>query len=341
MLNHGGRLNQAAKKFNIPVENWIDLSTGINPYHWPLPQIPDDCFTRLPEDDDGLIKAAQQYYQTGHLLAVAGSQAVIQLLPHLREKSKVAVPAVGYAEHAYQWKKAGHDVVFYQASDLEKIINTVDVLIIINPNNPGGELYQRQHLIEWHQQLQTRQGWLIVDEAFIDAEVTAVSVVDLAHTPGLIVLRSVGKFFGLAGIRSGFVFAEQALLDNIKESLGPWSLSAVSRYITKLALSDRAWQQQMTVILQQSSQKLDQLIVRYSGQKPAGTHLFKTLMHTQAEQLAQLFAEKAVLVRLLDNRQGIRLGLPKETQWQQLELVFSQVFRNINSTQQKETRRTA
>lgn len=341
MLNHGGRLNKAAKEFNIPVETWIDLSTGINPNHWPVPAIPSDCFTRLPEDDDGLIEAAQQYYQADNLLPVAGSQAAIQLLPRLREKSKVAVPEVGYAEHAYQWKKTGHDVVFYNAINIETLINDVDVLIVINPNNPTGECYSREQLLHWHQVLQARQGWLIVDEAFIDGTMVATSMVDLSGQSGFIVLRSVGKFFGLAGVRSGFVFAEQALLEAMNETLGPWSLSGVSRYIVKQALSDLVWQQYTITTLQQSAQKLDRLIANHSGIEPVGTNLFKTIMHPHAEQLFEMFASKGVLVRLLDNCKGIRLGLPKDNQWQQLELIFSQVFRGINLKQQKELRKIA
>jgi len=340
LLEHGGRLNKAAQEYNIPVEDWIDLSSGINPSHWPVPSIPSDCFTRLPETDDGLIEAAEQYYQTDNLLPVAGSQAVIQILPQLRYKSKVAVPETGYAEHAYQWQTAGHEIIFYKTNDIDKIISDIDVLIIINPNNPTGETYTQEQLLKWHNILKTHHGWLIVDEAFIDCDTTD-SLVKVSQQPGLIVLRSIGKFFGLAGIRSGFVFSDKNFLDKLNEKLGQWTLTGVSRYITKCALMDSNWQRQTVTQLKQSSDKIHNLIFSHSGCYPTGCYLFKTIKHQQAEELYKLFAENGILVRLLDNKQGIRFGLPKHDQWQIVSNIFEKVFNELQHMKPAQDRKTA
>ncbi|MDX1812446.1 MAG: threonine-phosphate decarboxylase, partial [Gammaproteobacteria bacterium] len=101
--NHGGRLNAAMQQYQIPHNDWLDLSTGINPNGWPVPVIPENIFNRLPEDDDGLLDAAHKYYGVKNILPIAGSQAAIQLLPQLRAQSKVGVIAPGYQEHAYCW----------------------------------------------------------------------------------------------------------------------------------------------------------------------------------------------------------------------------------------------
>lgn len=329
MLNHGGCLNVAAKQFGIPIKNWIDLSTGINPNHWPIPTIPDKYFTRLPEDDDGLVEAAQKYYQADNLLPVAGSQSVIQLLPLLREKSKVAVPIIGYAEHGYQWQAAGHEVIFYKASDLDNIVNDVDVLIVINPNNPTGEIYTKKQLLAWHKILQSKQGWLIVDEAFTDTEEIS-SIVNMTHQSGLIVLRSVGKFFGLAGVRSGFVFAKKSFLEEINEKLGPWTLTGVSRYVTKMALLDSEWILNSKQALSQASDLMHNIILECSGIKPTGTKLFKTIIHVQAECIFELFAMQGIFVRLLDNKKGLRFGLPRDGDWEKVQQVFEFVFSQVN-----------
>lgn len=329
MLNHGGCLNKAAKQFSIPIEDWIDLSTGLNPNHWPIPNIPDNCFTRLPEDDDGLVEAAKKYYQVENLLPVAGSQSVIQLLPLLRTKSKVAVPSIGYAEHAYQWQMAGHEVVSYTTLNIDNIINDVDVVIVINPNNPTGEAYTQKQLMIWHKKIKSKQGWLIVDEAFIDAEEIS-SLVNVTHQSGLIVMRSIGKFFGLAGIRSGFVFAEQNLLEKINEKLGPWALTGVSRYITTKALSDNDWILKSKQTLKRSSESMNNLIYEYAGIDSSGTYLFKTIIHEKSERIAELFAMNGILVRLLDNKKGLRFGLPSNENWKKVERVFKFVFNEIN-----------
>lgn len=340
MLNHGGRLNRAVKKFNIPIENWIDLSTGINPNHWPIPNIPDKCFTRLPEDDDGLVEAARKYYQADNLLPVAGSQSVIQLLPLLREKSKVAVPDIGYAEHAHQWQTAGHEIIFYKTSNLDNIVNDVDVLIIINPNNPTGEIVTQKQLLAWHKILQSKQGWLIVDEAFADAE-EIPSIVNMSHQSGLIVLRSIGKFFGMAGVRSGFVFAEKNLLKEINEKLGPWVLTGVSRYVTTMALLDNEWILNSKQALNQTSDSMHDLILGCSGVTPSGTKLFKTIVHVQAEEIFELFAMQGVLVRLLDNKKGIRFGMPGDGDWEKVQQVFEYVFNQVSKHDKSGIRKIA
>src|SRR5690606_1500921 len=152
--------------------------------------------------------AAASYYQTSQLIALPGSQAAIQLLPALRHQSCVGIIDPGYAEHAHCWQQAGHDVVRLSKAQINEELHAIDVLLIINPNNPTGETFTQQELLHWHQQLQQRGGWLIVDEAFIAATPEASL---LAHSPlpGLIILRSLGKFFGLAGLRVGFVSATQ------------------------------------------------------------------------------------------------------------------------------------
>ncbi|NOQ13453.1 MAG: threonine-phosphate decarboxylase, partial [Methyloprofundus sp.] len=108
MLKHGGRLLEAAQQYQIPISEWLDLSTGINPNGYPIPDIPHSIWQRLPEEQDGLISAAEQYYQCQSILAVAGSQAALQSLPLLRSVGITGIVMPSYAEHAYAWKKAGH-----------------------------------------------------------------------------------------------------------------------------------------------------------------------------------------------------------------------------------------
>ncbi len=241
MLEHGGHLIDAATKYNIPVAQWLDLSTGINPNGWPIPDIPAQCWQRLPETSDALIPTARDYYQCQSILAVAGSQAAIQILPSLRGPSRVGVLVPAYAEHGYSWKKAGHQLIELAADTIDNQIDQLDVLIIINPNNPTAQQFSQQQLLSWHKKLAKRHGWLIVDEAFIDTDPNhSLS----RHTlKGLIILRSIGKFFGLAGIRSGFVITDESLLTALNEKPGPWTISHPSRFITSQALQDRHWQQ--------------------------------------------------------------------------------------------------
>ncbi|VAW66268.1 L-threonine 3-O-phosphate decarboxylase [hydrothermal vent metagenome] len=329
MLHHGGRLINAAKQYNIQPELWLDLSTGINPHGWPLVPVPDSVFNRLPEDDDGLHPIAQKYYRAQSLLAIPGSQSVIQLLPKLKPKCKVAVPVLGYAEHQHAWQQAGHQVNALNEKQIDEKLEQYNVLVIINPNNPTGDYYSQQQLLEWHKRLQKNNGWLIIDEAFVDSR-PEYSMAEFAQLPGLIVLRSIGKFFGLAGLRSGFVIAEAHLLEKIHHVLGPWTVSGPSRYLTMKALQDESWHQFNILRLKERGEKLRQLLLQYqlSGDEQAtvkGTDLFQTLFCNDAQELHRELAKNAVFTRLLDNKQGLRFGLPESSQWLSLEQVFKKI----------------
>ena len=296
MLDHGGRLRQAASKYGIPLSDWLDLSTGINPNGWPVSAIPAECWQRLPEDDDDLLPVARRYYQNPSLLAVAGSQAAIQTLPLMRPASRVGVLHPAYAEHAGGWQKAGHQLITVDADAIDSQLDSLDVLIIINPNNPTGKLWSREQLLRWHENLAARGGWLLVDEAFIDS-MAGHSLSPLLVRPGLIVLRSIGKFFGLAGIRCGFVIAEQALLDRLAEQLGPWTISHPGRYAAAQALADSAWQQATASALNRQGLRLRQLLTESGWMPDGGCDLFQWLKSDKAERLHDLLARQGILTR--------------------------------------------
>jgi cobalamin biosynthetic protein CobC len=326
LLEHGGHLVDAAQKYNIPLDSWIDLSTGINPNGWPIPKIPADCWQRLPESSDGLVSAARHYYQCHSILPVAGSQAAIQALPLLRKKSRVGVLTPAYAEHGYSWGNAGHDVIELTVDTIETQLPKLDVLILINPNNPTGQRFSREQLLRWHNLLTQHNGWLIIDEAFID---TAPEYSLSSHpvSNGLIILRSVGKFFGLAGIRCGFVIASDILLHSLNEKLGPWTISHPSRYIASAALLDTNWQQQTQAVLIKRACRLALLLTRHGLKPDSQTDLFHWVKTPSAKQIHQHLARHGILTRLFSQPLSLRFGLPKN---QQQELYLEEILLKIS-----------
>ncbi|WP_305910068.1 threonine-phosphate decarboxylase CobD [Methylomarinum sp. Ch1-1] len=323
MLEHGGHLRAAANQYDIPLTEWTDLSTGINPDGWPIPPIPVECWQRLPETDDGLVSAAQDYYQASSILPVAGSQAAIQTLPHLRPCCRVGVLHPAYAEHAESWRKNGHHIVVIDPKRIEASLAELDVLILINPNNPTGQAYSRTQLLHWHQSLQRRGGWLIVDEAFIDCQPQNSLALEPAQ-PGLIVLRSIGKFFGLAGIRCGFVIGAADLLQQLNEKFGPWPISHPTRYIAIAALQDKRWQQQTREKLPLQAERLHRLLSKYGLPPEGGCELFQWLKTEQASDIHHRLAKQGILTRLFEQPSSIRFGLPAhQRQWLALEMALA------------------
>ncbi|PAU82339.1 threonine-phosphate decarboxylase [Halovibrio salipaludis] len=322
VATHGGRLNQAARDWGIPLEQWLDLSTGINPRPWPVPELPVEVWQRLPEDDDGLPALARRWAgapASAGCLPVAGTQAAIQALPRLRRPGRIGVPEPAYVEHAEGWRAAGHEVVPFSAFPSDEALAGLDALVWINPNNPTGETVTANRLLASHKRLVAHGGWLVVDEAFIDAE-PAQTLVPETGREGLVVYRSLGKFFGLAGLRAGLVFGPGALCDQLGDMLGPWSVSHPARYLMQRALADTGWQKAAAERLRADSDRLAGML-RAAGLAPqGGTPLFMYCPHDNARRVADALAEQAVLVRVFESPPALRFGLPgPEAEWQHLE----------------------
>lgn len=329
MLEHGGNLQQAATQYGIPLADWLDVSTGINPQNYPIPALPTALFQRLPSVDDGLHAAAQTYYGAQHLLACAGSQAALQALPVLRSACRVAMPRNMYQEHAYAWQRAGHHVQFFDRYPDEETLNNTDVLLVCNPNNPTGQIYPVDQLLSWHAQLASRGGWLVVDEAFMDTT-PQHSLASQTGQPGLWVLRSLGKFFGLAGLRVGFLLGEPEALAQVAGRLGPWTVAGPSRFIAQMALEDIDWHHQTRHVLPVQSAALSELLLQQGLRPTGGTDLFQYVQHPASRQLHHALAKEGIWVRYFDSPQALRFGLPPVADWSRLEQALIHTVARIN-----------
>jgi cobalamin biosynthetic protein CobC len=320
MLEHGGGLCKAAAHYNIPLGNWLDLSTGINPEGWPVPELPPEVWQRLPEVNDGLEAAAAAYYGNANLLPVAGSQAAIHWLPALLPRAVVACISPIYSEHPQAWQRAGHKMRFLQNAMLPRALATATPYVLLcNPNNPTADRHPHDVVADAARQLKKRGGWLIVDEAFMDPT-PEDSLTPLAGTddaPNLIVLRSLGKFFGLAGARVGFVIAAPDILARMGEAMGPWTVSGPAREVARLALQDTAWQVAVRTRLHAAGARLHQLLTPLGEVK--STALFATLSASRSGELHEALARQGILTRHFDQQPLLRFGLPgNEAAWQRL-----------------------
>ncbi len=317
MLEHGGCLRLAAAVYGIPLADWLDLSTGINPHRWPVPAVPAEAWHRLPEDDDGLESAAAVYYGNTDLLPVAGSQAAIQLLPKLFSPARLACVSPLYAEHAHAWRGSGHAIESLPGT-LEGAGRASHALLC-NPNNPTAQFHRPEAVLETAHELRKHGGWLVLDEAFIDAtpEYSLTPLAGTSVAPNLIVLRSLGKFFGLAGARVGFVFADVALRQRLAESLGPWTVAGPSRAAARLALQDKAWQGAMRQRLAIESRCLHSLLQPLG--EVASTSLFASVRTPHSSTIHHWLARHGILTRDIPEHDLLRFGLPgSEPDWQRV-----------------------
>jgi len=257
-IRHGGDLSEARSRA-AAVRDWLDLSTGINPHAYPAHIAPADL-TRLPQRaaGDALLAAARAAYrvpEVAGIVAAPGTQAILQWLPRLVPAESVAVVSPTYAEHAAVWARAGAAVT--PVATLEAA-RSADVAVVVNPNNPDGRLHRPEDIAAFAAARRGRAVALIVDEAFGDLTPHLTA----AGTPKTIVLRSFGKFYGLAGLRLGFAIAPPQVTERIAEALGPWAVSGPALAIGAQALADTTWAEAMRVRLLMEAAALDRALNR-------------------------------------------------------------------------------
>ncbi|VVO60106.1 Histidinol-phosphate aminotransferase [Pseudomonas fluorescens] len=322
MLEHGGRLRKAAREYGIAEADWLDLSSGLAPWPFAVPDIPLRAWARLPETDDGLEQAACDYYGAAQVLPVAGSQMAIQLLPRLRRIGKVGVLSPCYAEHAEAWRRSGYIVREVLEQEVDFFLDSLDVLVVVNPNNPTGLSLDPSRLLDWHAKLAQRGGWLVVDEAFMD-NTPNLSLAPFTDQVGLIVLRSFGKFFGLAGVRLGFVLAERRLLKLLAEQVGPWAVSGPTRVVGQACLLDTEGHTRQRLRTEVASERLARLLAQQGFAPHGGCALFQWLITERAEALHEFMARRGILLRLFTHNSSLRFGLPAdEADWARLAQAF-------------------
>jgi cobalamin biosynthetic protein CobC len=320
MLDHGGNLDVAMHRFGGRVEDWIDLSTGINRRPYPVPELGLRHWTALPSraDIEALLEAARQAYAaTVPVLAVAGAQAAIQLLPRLARSGRARILGPTYNEYAAIFRAA--DWVAEEVADLDALAGA-DLAVIVNPNNPDGRQHDPAKLLA----LLPRVGRLVVDESFADA-VPGLSLASQAGRSGLLILRSFGKFYGLAGLRLGFVLAGEADVAALATMAGPWPVSGAAIAIGRRALIDCDWATTTTARLVQESLRLDALVQARGFGLVGGTPLFRLYETADAGAVQAQLGRALIWSRTFPGAPGwLRLGLPgDETEWTRLAAALS------------------
>ena len=322
MRDHGGNLGAAIAEFGGDAANWIDLSTGINANAYPVGEISAHAWTRLPERDRlvGLERTAQKAYDTRlDVVAVAGAQAAIQLIPRLIPISEAKVLTPTYNEHAGALRSAGWKV--QEVKTLRDLEGSA-LAVVVNPNNPDGSVYTPEQLRATAETV----GILIVDESFVDPQPHLSLAAGASSIPeNVIILRSFGKFYGLAGVRLGFVLCAPAIAVKFRDMIGPWPVSGMAIEVAERALADRAWAEKTMVRLHNDMETLDKLAKDAGWDVVGGTTLFRTYATPDALSAQNRLAAHHIWTRIFPYSDSwIRLGLPaNESDWSRLATAMT------------------
>jgi cobalamin biosynthetic protein CobC len=341
-LSHGGDLATARRLFPSAPKPFIDLSTGINPHSYPVPQLSSDLFARLPEPAalDRLAAIAAAAYgapSRHHVLVAPGTQILLTAVAAQVAPGRAAVLGPTYAEFVRAAALAGHRVA--EAAHIAKLADA-DLAIVANPNNPDGRVLSRAELLDVAEAMRRRpvpsppspagndgdktRGLLIIDEAFMDVGPPDASLGgDGARN--IVVLRSFGKFYGLAGVRLGFALAAPDLVARLAAWLGPWAVSAPALAIGAAALGDAAWAQAMRQRLADEARRLDSMLAAAGLDVVGGTSLFRLVRTTIACDVFNRLGRAGIWVRrFADQPAALRFGLPAdEAAWERLRTALA------------------
>ncbi|GLT08984.1 threonine-phosphate decarboxylase [Sulfitobacter porphyrae] len=307
--DHGGGVDAAARRFGGTRDSWLDLSTGINPLPFDVPDLPASDWTDLPDENARLrLEAAARHFwnvpKGAAICAVPGASAAIARIPLLAAADRVRIPEPTYNEHAAGFAAAGWQVGAQAGS----------ASVLVNPNNPDGRIWQAGDL----------DGSLrVIDESFCDVT-PAATLMDQATRPGTLILKSFGKFWGLAGLRLGFVIGDPAFVHQLSAGLGPWAVSGPALRIGALALEDQAWADKTRSRLQGDAARLDQLMLNAGAEAIGGTTLFRLYDVANATDWQMRLASHQIWSRVFPyNARWLRLGLPAPDAWQRLERALA------------------
>lgn len=314
-LIHGGALDVMQLKFPNVDTPWIDLSTGINPWAYPMGEVSAEAATHLPTRNlMHRCRAAMARALNGPedaLVLSPGSELLIRLLPTLLTARRVAILSPTYGDHRASWLQADCQVL--ETSNPLGEADCADIIVVCNPNNPDGKTFSPAVLEDIRYRLTKRGGWLIVDEAYADLN-PDLSMAPHAGKEGLIVLRSFGKFYGLAGLRLGGAFVPETLRARLDQILGMWPVSGPALEIAARAYADHAWQTATREKLAKARHRLDGIVMDARHRPVGGTDLFRLIEVEHATKLWMQLAERGVYVRRFNwSNQHLRIGLPADS----------------------------
>ena len=320
---HGGNVYRAARERQISLEQIVDFSASINPLGFPMTGIRAirSALKRIvhyPDPDCWQLRQvlAQQCGVDPEMILVGnGSTELIYLLPRTLAIESALIIGPTFEEYARALMNAGSTVQYVHAKregrfrpPLEEALRQLsakrsrfDAVFLCNPNNPTSQVMNRSALCELAETVERQQGWLIVDEAFIDycQEQSVVSM--LKKYPRMVVLRSLTKFYAMPGLRIGYVLAASKIVDRLKDLQPPWSVNSLVQDASRAVLQDQTYVKDSRAFMEKERPRFVRGLRSLSGvrvyQPAANFMLVELPAWTSAGRVTDGLASEGLLVR--------------------------------------------
>ena len=307
--DHGGGLDAAVTLFGGSRAEWVDLSTGINPEPYPVAGLQQGDWTALPDAKAlaALTESARSFWQVPEgaaILPAPGASALIAALPALLPPARVQITPPTYTEHAAGFRAHG-----WAVADT----GPAEARVLVHPNNPDGRIWRES---------ETAARFSVIDESFCDI-CPGQSLIHLAARPGTLVLKSFGKFWGLAGLRLGFAIGDPQLISRLSDWQGPWAVSGPALRIGARALQDTAWAEATRERLAEDAARMDRMVLAKGARLAGGTPLFRLYEVDDAKAWQDRLARAHIWSRVFPySKTFLRLGLPPADAWDRLEAAL-------------------
>ena len=320
--SHGGNIYEAARKLRKDPSEITDFSASINPLA-PPPGLEQNLLQKLPltrsypdiNTTELVSLLAETHNCSTHQLMVAnGSTEIIYLLPHALGIRSAVIISPSFSEYENAFTLAKSSIVLAQAPEsnnfqpdrefISKYLEQmrVDAVILGHPNSPAGSLLDKETL-DWILFACKSMGALVVvDEVFIDFSENYSFKNKINSHKNLVIIRSMTKFYGLAGLRLGYALAPPFIISGLKKYQPPWTVNTLAQFAGIYCLKQDDFKEKTLKFMENERQRLAEKISRIDGFSvfPSSTNFLLVKLSENlppAEQLKEFLLKRGLLIR--------------------------------------------
>ncbi len=250
---HGGDIYGIARELGLAPGELLDFSASINPLGFPpgLPSALSQALAEVVHYPDRRCTALREELAAYHGLSPAqilvgnGSTELIYLIPRALRPRRGLIVAPAFGEYDKALRAAGAEVRWHVTAEADGFTlrgpldpGAAELVFLANPASPSGALVPPEEMAAVVRRLTARGAVAVLDEAFIDFVEEASLKHALSRVPGLMVLRSFTKFFGIPGLRLGYLLGAAELVARVGAVQEPWSVSTLAQAAGRACLAE-------------------------------------------------------------------------------------------------------
>ena len=328
---HGGNIAEFIERYHISQDKIIDFSANINPLGLSkkvkeviLKNV--NTLVHYPEPTSSNLKKKLANFhniKSENLLIGNGSVELIYLIPKALPPKSAIIPIPSFSEYEFAVKLNGAKSIFVRLREkddfaigmdkFEKFIPRADLIFICNPNSPTGNLFPRGDMLYLIKLCKKYNTTIVVDETFIDFVENAENITMIPEAikkNNLLILRSLTKFFALAGLRLGYAIGRKDTISKLAQFQHPWAVNSLAQTAAKTAIGDYDYIKKSRQFVFKERAFLRKRLKAIKGLRvypPTSNFILCKLTDRKinAEMLSKKLAHQGLIIRNCNNFRGL------------------------------------